>query len=57
MKSKIDLKQLRLEIQKMTRHDEIYLFLRDELTKVDNWKKQARGNPIKGYRSRGKTHE
>ena len=54
MKSKVDLNQLRLEIQKMTRHDDIYIFLRDELTKVDHWKKQRRGDPIKAYNSRGK---
>jgi hypothetical protein len=52
MRSKVDLNQLRLEIQKMTRHDDIYIFLRDELSKVDHWKLKARGNPTKAFNSR-----
>lgn len=52
--SKIDLGQLRNEIQKMTRHNVLYRLLRDELSKRGYWKARARGNPKKAYRiSRG----
>jgi hypothetical protein len=56
MKSKIDLKQLGYEIEHMNRWDEIYLFLRENLTKVDHWKQKARGNPIKGHSMIGKNN-
>jgi protein associated with RNAse G/E len=52
--SKIDVNQLAYEIQHMNRHKKIYRVLREELTKVDHWKQQGRGNPMKAYLSRGK---
>ena len=51
---KIDVNQLAFEIQHMNRHKKIYRVLRQELTKVDHWKQQKRGNPKKAYLSRGK---
>ena len=48
--TKIDLDQLRLEIQSMKRHQPIYRILRDELKKLGFWKFRKRGNPSKGYR-------
>lgn len=52
--SKIDVNQLAYEIQHMNRHKKIYRVLREELTKVDHWKQQGRGDPIKAFNSRGK---
>lgn len=49
MDTKIDFDQLRYEIRHLNRHKALYRLLRDELTKIDHWKQQARGNPIKGY--------
>ena len=37
----------------MTRHDELYYVLQEELTNVDHWKAQGRGNPIKAHRMSG----
>lgn len=54
MGSKIDLNQLSVEIQELNRHKKLYRLLRDELTKVDHWKQQGRGDPIKAFHSRGK---
>jgi len=51
---KIDVNQLAFEIQHMNRHKKIYRVLREELTKVDHWKQQGRGDPIKAFNSRGK---
>lgn len=56
-KSKIDLEQLRLEIRKMTPPSKLFKLLREELIKLDHWKQKARGNPVKGYLSRGKNKE
>ena len=52
--TKIDVNQLAFEIQHMNRHKKIYRVLREELTKVDHWKQQCRGNPIKAYLARCK---
>jgi len=52
-KCKIDLPELRKEIREMTRHDELYYVLQEELTNVDHWKAQGRGNPIKAHRMSG----
>lgn len=54
MKSKIDFEQLRQEIRRLNRHQALYRLLKDELTKIDHWKQQGRGNPIKAFHSRGK---
>lgn len=51
-KSKVDFDQLRLEIQQMSRDSKLFKLLREELTKLDHWKQQARGNPMKAYQSR-----
>ena len=48
-KSKLDFEQLRAEIRVMTRDSKLYALLQEELTKLDHWKQQARGNPKKGY--------
>ena len=53
-KTKIDHKQLRIEIQSMTRDSKLYKLLREELTKLDHWKQQKRGDPIKAFHSRRK---
>lgn len=52
--SKIDLEQLRKEVQGMTRHNVLYRVLKEELGKRGYWKARARGDPKKAYRvSRG----
>jgi hypothetical protein len=51
---RFDLERLAYEIQHMNRHKKIYRVLRDELTKVDHWKQQGRGDPVKAFHSRGK---
>ena len=56
MDTKLDFNQLRLEIRQMNRHKALYRLLRDELSKLDHWKQQGRGDPIKAYNSRGKKH-
>ena len=48
-KSKLDFEQLRIEVQCMTRDSKLYDLLQEELTKLDHWKQQKRGNPKKGY--------
>ncbi len=52
--SKIDLEQLKKELRHLNRHQTLYRVLRDELSLSGHWKKQARGNPMKAYLSRGK---
>jgi protein associated with RNAse G/E len=52
--AKIDVNQLAYEIQHMNRHKKIDRVLREELTKVDHWKQQGRGDPVKAYSMRGK---
>jgi hypothetical protein len=49
MVSKIDLEQLRLEIQNMQRWQPIYKILKQELSVKGFWKNKARGNPKKAY--------
>lgn len=44
-KSKIDLKQLRTEIRKMTFRRQLYQVLKEELTKLGWWKQRKRGKP------------
>lgn len=48
-KSKIDLNQLRKEVQLMSCRSELYNLLRDELTKLGHWKQKPRGKP--GFKS------
>jgi hypothetical protein len=54
MKTKLDFEQLRKEIRRLNRHQALYRLLREELTKVDHWKQQRRGDPMKAYNSRKK---
>ena len=54
MGSKLDFEQLRKEIRVLKRHHSLYRLLREELTKIDHWKQQGRGDPIKAFNARGK---
>jgi hypothetical protein len=54
MGSKIDFEQLRTEIRKLHRTHALYRLLKEELTKIDHWKQQGRGDPIKAFNARGK---
>ena len=47
---KIDLEQLKTEIQVMKRHQPLYKMLKEELTNLGFWKNRPRGNPKKGYK-------
>jgi hypothetical protein len=49
MKSKVDLSQLKWEIEHMRRHDEIYIFLCKTLKPLGRWKYKKRGDPTKGH--------
>lgn len=53
-KSKLDFEQLRLEIRELNNRKLLYRVLKEELTKIDHWKQQGRGDPIKAFKSRGK---
>lgn len=44
-KSKIDIEQLRIEIQQMTVRRELYQALKEELSKLGYWKMRKRGKP------------
>jgi len=58
-KTKIDLEQLRYEIQHLNNRKDLYFVLKEELTKIDHWKQQQRGDPAKAYRAskKGKSTE
>ena len=47
--SKINLEQLRIEVQNMKRHQEIYKVLKEELSILGFWRNRPRGNPLKGF--------
>jgi hypothetical protein len=51
-KSKIDMVQLRKEIQRLTTRQELYTVLREELLKLDYWKQKARGKPNYNFKKR-----
>lgn len=53
-KSKLNFKQLRLEIRNLNNRKQLYRVLKEELTKIDHWKQQKRGDPKKAFQSRGK---
>ena len=53
-KTKIDLEQLRIEIRELNNRKQLYYALKEELTKIDHWKQQGRGNPIKAFNTRGR---
>ena len=53
-KTKIDIEQLRYEIQHLNNRKDLYFVLKEELTKINHWKQQPRGNPKKAYSMRGK---
>lgn len=50
-KSKIDLDQLKLEIQQMSARSRLYKLLKVELAGLGYWKQKPRGNPKAGYRA------
>jgi hypothetical protein len=50
--SKIDLQQLRIEIQGLKRWHSLYKVLKEELSRIDHWKNAQRGNPTKAYKAR-----
>jgi hypothetical protein len=45
IKTKLDIEQLRQEIKTLTPDKELYIVLRDELTKIGHWKQLKRGKP------------
>ena len=49
IKTKINIEQLRLEIRRLNPRKNLYKVLKEELTRIDHWKQQRRGNP-KGLR-------
>ena len=53
-KTKINLEQLRYEIQHLNNRKDLYFVLKEELSKINHWKQQGRGNPAKAYSMRGK---
>ncbi len=53
-KTKLDLEQLRIEIRSLTNRKLLYRVLKEELTKIDHWKQQQRGDHRKAFQSRGK---
>ena len=48
--TKLDLNQLKLEIQNLKYDQKLYKVLKDELSAIGHWKAKPRGNPAKGYR-------
>ncbi|MFA5299097.1 MAG: hypothetical protein WC389_12895 [Lutibacter sp.] len=46
-KSKIDLEQLKIEIQRLKKTQNLYKLLKSELTKLEHWKNLKRGKPRK----------
>lgn len=54
MGSKIDFEQLRVEIRDLNNRKQLYRVLKEELTKIDHWKQQRRGDPAKAFNARGK---
>lgn len=44
-KSKLDHKQLRIEIREMSVRSQLYKLLEDELNKLGHWKQLRRGKP------------
>jgi hypothetical protein len=52
MATKIDLEQLRNEIQKIHRSHKLYKVLKEELTKQGYWKNKKRGDPVKAFSMR-----
>jgi hypothetical protein len=52
--SRIDIEQLKAEIETMNRHNILYRVLKESLTKRGWWRNRPRGNPKKAYQvSRG----
>jgi hypothetical protein len=48
--TKINLKQLAIEIRTMNSRKEIYKLLKKELTILGHWRDKGRGDPSKGYK-------
>ncbi len=53
-KTKLDIEQLRLEIRCLNSRKLLYRVLKEELSKIDHWKQQGRGDPVKAFAMRGK---
>ena len=53
-KTKVDLGQLRVEIRELNNRKQLYRVLKEELSKIDHWKQQGRGNPVKAFNTRGR---
>jgi hypothetical protein len=49
--SKIDLKQLAIELKNLNNRQQLFYVLRDGLTPHGWWKFKGRGNPSKGYKA------
>jgi hypothetical protein len=45
----VNLTELRIEIKKLERHQELYRVLKEELTALGYWRNRARGNPRNAY--------
>lgn len=45
----LNIEELRIAIRKMTRRQEIYRVLKEELTEKGYWKNKSRGMPFTGY--------
>jgi hypothetical protein len=53
-KTQINLERLRYEIQHLNNRKDLYLVLKEELSAINHWKQQPRGNPKKAWSMRGK---
>jgi len=51
---KIDIGQLTKELKQLERHQVLYRVLKRELSTLGYWKNRQRGDPVKGYKERGK---
>jgi protein associated with RNAse G/E len=56
-KSEIDLEKLRSEIRELKWGTQLYRVLKEELSKIDHWKQQGRGDPVKAYNARRKSEK
>jgi len=55
--SRVDLEQLTREIKHLHRSQVLYKVLKRELSSLGYWKNKKRGNPVKGYREKGKLND
>lgn len=47
----INMQELRQEIIKMTPRKQIYMVIKEELSKQGHWQNHPRGNPSAGYKA------